>query len=163
MKRTLLNVGAILAAFLIGLAINNACADSLENMSDSELRDLVTQLQKEVNNLKQKVAELEGRFNNSGGSTPSLSYGFDVDGLHFNNAGVVENPIDYYKTSGYTISNGVRTESAPTSTQYEYDSKGRLLRYGTVTYSYSGKTVTWTSLYKAENYESSSTYEYHYK
>ena len=60
MKRTLLNLGAILVAFIIGLAINNACADSLENMSDTELRKLVAQLQQEVNSLKSRVAELEG-------------------------------------------------------------------------------------------------------
>ena len=65
MKRTLLNLGAILAAFLIGLAINNACADSLENMSDTELRKLVAQLQQELNSLKERVAQLEKSNGNS--------------------------------------------------------------------------------------------------
>lgn len=45
MKRTVVNLGAILVAFIVGVAINNACADSLDNMSDTELRKLVSQLQ----------------------------------------------------------------------------------------------------------------------
>ena len=93
MKKTILNVGAILAAFLIGLAINNACADSLENMSDSELRNLVSQLQKEVTALKQRVSELEGKVGSGGSTSPSLTAGFDVDGLHFSNSGCVEQRI----------------------------------------------------------------------
>ena len=62
MKRTVLNFGAILVAFIIGIAINNACADSLEKMSDSEVRNLVARLQEEVNSLKSRVAELEGKI-----------------------------------------------------------------------------------------------------
>ena len=163
MKRTLLNFGAILAAFLIGLAINNACADSLENMSDSELRNLVAQLQKELNNLKQKVVELEGRVNNSGGSTPSLSYGFDVDGLHFNNAGHVEQRIERSGVDGYSYSiiDGKKTET--TSQQggytYSYDNKGRLAKQVlsssttelSLTYTYSGKSVTQETLTQYKN------------
>ena len=166
MKRTLLNLGAILAAFLIGLAINNACADSLENMSDSELRNLVAQLQKEVNNLKQKVAELEGKVNNSGSSnpsTPSITYGFDVDGLHFDNAGYVEEKIDRsgYDSYSYYIIDGKKTETSSTTDgmRYEYDEYGRMTKYvqdsgsaeTTMTYTYSGKTRTLETFTKYEN------------
>ena len=52
MKKTILNFGAIVTAFIIGLAINNACADNLGQASDSELRNLVSKLQQEVNTLK---------------------------------------------------------------------------------------------------------------
>lgn len=163
MKKTILNVGAIMAAFLIGLAINNACADSLENMSDSELRNLVSQLQREVNALKQRVSELEGKVSGGGSTSPSLTAGFDVDGLHFNNAGYVEQRI---KKSGvdpysYYIIDGEKTES--TSEQvgyvYTYDSQGRLSKQAmstssselTLSYSYSGISVTTETITKYKN------------
>lgn len=164
MKKTIVNVGAILVAFCIGLAINNACADSLEKMSDSELRNLVLQLQQEVNSLKQRVAELEGKISSSGGGNSTVTAsGFDVDGLHFDNAGFVENPIDYIVQNGYTIVNGVRTEDPTQTVQYSYDSRGRLINQGGATYSYSGKVVTLETSGKADSYESKTTIEYHYK
>lgn len=163
MKKTILNVGAILAAFLIGLAINNACADSLENMSDSELRNLVSQLQKEVTALKQRVSELEGKIGSGGSTSPSLTVGFDVDGLHFDNSGYVEQRI---KQSGlepysYYIIDGKKTET--TSQQggytYTYDSYGRLSKQVlnsssselTLSYSYSGKSMTLETITKYKN------------
>ncbi len=164
MKKTFVNIGAVIVAFCIGLAINSACADSLEKMSDSELRNLVSQLQQEVNNLKQRVAELEGKISNGGsGNTSSSTTGFDVDGLHFDNAGFVENPIDYIVQNSYSIVNGVRTDTPTQTLRYEYDSKGRLISQGQATYSYSGKVVTWQTSAKTDNYESATTYEYHYK
>ena len=164
MKKTIVNIGAILVAFCIGLAINSACADSLEKMSDSELRNLVSQLQQEVNSLKQRVADLEGKLGNGGGGSSAVTAsGFDVDGLHFDNAGFVENPIDYIVQNSYTIVNGVRTETPTQTIQYSYDGKGRLINQGQATYSYSGKVVTWETSAKTDSYESKTTYEYHYK
>ena len=140
MKRTLVNVGAILAAFLIGLAINNACADSLENMSDTELRKLVAQLQQEVNSLKERVAKLEKASGSSSGV--ATSGGFTVDGIYFNNAGFPESKVDYYEFSGYMLINGSRTEMTPSTTRYEYDSYGRLTKQGATKFEYSNKTYS---------------------
>ena len=144
MKKTVLNIGAIIIAFIIGLTINGACAGSLDNMTDTELRKLVAQLQQEVNSLKQQVAQLENQVSGFENSL-SLSLkttGFDVDGIHFNNSGFPESKIDYGETNGYIISDGVRTEFTPTVTKYEYDTSGRVVKKGQSTYSYSGKTYT---------------------
>lgn len=182
MKRTVLNLGAILVAFIIGIAINNACADSLEKMSDSELRNLVARLQEEVNSLKSRVAELEGKVgNNSGTNISTGDYAFEVDGIHFSMSGGYCDPIDYYEYGGsYQIINGVRSEVTPGGTIVRniYDSYGRFL--GTksenstyvseVQYSYSNKTVTYKSLttYKDPKSngglsESGTSYVYHLK
>ena len=151
MKRSLINLGAIIVAFIIGVAINNSCADSLENMSDKELRKLVLQLQEEIKSLKSRVAKLEGKTGSSSSSGSSIGggYAFVVDGIHFNMDGTYCDPEDYAETvSSYTIINGVRidsTYSAPNRISYIYDSYGRLT--GTIRdnykqrYSYSNKTV----------------------
>lgn len=44
MKKTIVNLGLMLVVFAIGITINNACASSLDNMSDSELRSLVVKM-----------------------------------------------------------------------------------------------------------------------
>ena len=155
MKRTVLNLGAILIAFIIGIAINNACADSLEKMSDSELRNLVARLQDEVNSLKNRVAELEGKVGNiSNSSVPAGSaYAFEVDGIHFSMSGSYCDPIDYYENvSSYQIVGGVRTDiNTPSQRmQFTYDSYGRIASYSqnsetmeyVANYTYSNKVVT---------------------
>lgn len=155
MKRTAINLGAILVAFIIGIAINNACADNLEKMTDTELRKLVSQLQQEVNSLKSRVAELEVQINsnsNSGSSTGG-TYAFEVDGMHFTMGGGYCDPMDYYESiGGYQIINGQRTEypEGNYKVAYTYDSKGRIASttqdMSTTTnvnlYSYSNKTIT---------------------
>lgn len=155
MKRTLLNLGAILVAFIIGLAINNACADSLEKMSDSELRNLVARLQDEVNSLKNRVAELEGKISSSSGSGSSIggAYAFEVDGIHYNMDGTRADPLDYYEmVESYQIVNGKRTDTTPSDYKiaYTYDSKGRIASVTTDMssytsvgqYTYSNKSIT---------------------
>ena len=158
MKKTILNLGAIMIAFFIGVAINNACAGSIDNMSDSELRSLVSQLQKEVNSLKDRVAELENKIGGNSGrgnSSSTTSGEFEVNGIHFSRGGHHSDPVDYsdygdcYQIQGdgqkiSTISN--------TKTVYSYDSYGRIIsqktEYPTYTqetsYSYSNKTVKMT-------------------
>ena len=140
MKRTLFNLGAIAMAFIIGLTINNACADSLGQTSDSELRNLVTQLQQEVKSLKQRVAELESKLGSSSGSPSSTGSGFDVDGIHFSKAGFPEDKIDRIVGSSYYINNGQRTDNETTTTYYEYDYKGRVQRANSQVYTYSDKS-----------------------
>jgi hypothetical protein len=147
MKKTILNLGAILLAFAIGVSINNACADSIDNMNDSELRKLVAELQQEVNDLKERVAALE-RNNDTGGE-------FVVDGMHFGRDGNCTDPVDYYGYSSsddYEIIDGVRVSpnSHDASYHYTYDSYGRIEsfwndkteRFEKTTYSYSNKTIT---------------------
>lgn len=66
MKKTIINLGLVLVAFALGVSINNACSKSIEDMTDSELRQLVIELQNQVNELKSKVAKLESSAANSG-------------------------------------------------------------------------------------------------
>lgn len=143
MKRTILNLGAIVMAFVIGLAINNACADNLGQLSDSELRSLVSQLQQEVNSLKQKVAELESKLNGSGGSPSSSDGGFVVDGIHFGRNGFPDDKIKQIVTTGYYIIDGKRTDSEPSTSIYEYDTKGRICRQAGYAITYSDKSYTY--------------------
>ena len=62
MKKFSVNLGVIIISFAIGLAINSACADSLESSTSSvdnldlkEFKTLVANLQKEVTNLKDNL------------------------------------------------------------------------------------------------------------
>ena len=171
MKRTVLNLGAILVAFIIGIAINNACADSLEKMSDSELRNLVARLQDEVNALKQKVSQLE---TNTGGE--SACGFFIVDGLRYSASGTpIFNNVKHYSTKTTTVVNGqtTTTETYYDGAETKYDSKGRLISSisrGTdydqeTTYVYNGKKVTNTTktTYKTMDYVSTVVYEYEYE
>lgn len=168
MKRTLLNLGAILVAFIIGLAINNACADSLENMSDSELRKLVAQLQQEINSLKSRVADLEGKVGSNSGGSASVSAGmFNVDGLWFLPSGSVCSRVKSSKGTTkqtYLGTGETTTTNTFTTMSSSVDSQGRLIRcdytlpegyeYYYQTYSYQGKVVKSTTSYKTTYYES---------
>ena len=157
MKKAVLNIGAIVIAFIIGLAINNACAGDLDNMSDTELRNLVSKLQQEVNNLKSKVAELESKIGNtSSSSSGSDGASFVVDGACYSKDGNRIDPIDYYESNNhYSITNGVKTTdgSSAFKVKYSYDSNGRVSKSVTersssvleINYSHSGKTSTYTS------------------
>ncbi|MBR3407004.1 MAG: hypothetical protein IKG92_08910 [Bacteroidales bacterium] len=100
MKKFIINLGAVAAAFIIGLAINSACAKH-DSKSDPA--------------------------GDGGGTTPVVTSPFKViDGLTFGPDGKVYNKlvsvtyefdIDYYRTNYYT-----RTE------KYNYDDKGRLIK-----------------------------------
>ena len=157
-------------AFIIGVTINNACASKIDNMSDSELRNLVSQLQQEVNSLKERVAELENKLGGSSGrnsGNTTANGGFEVDGIHFNSSGSSDSPYDYveYYVESYQILNGVRQEGTQSSsrlnTKYNYDSKGRItstentylspsttVKSSITQYTYSNKTITTTTTTK---------------
>ena len=171
MKRTVLNLGAILIAFIIGIAINNACADSLEKMSDSELRNLVARLQDEVNALKQKVSQLEA----SSGGTNESGF-FIVDGLRFSAEGTVAyNHTKKYTVKTTTVNNGVTTttETVYNDAETKYDNYGRLVFSKLIstdydletTYSYNGKHVTYTYVctYKNSDLKVTHLYDYDYE
>ena len=176
MKKTILNLGTVLLAFILGLAINNACADNLDSLTDTELRKLVSQLQQEINSLKTRVTELEGRISSS--SNPSSpndrAYAFKVDGIHYDMNGTFSDPIDYYELSdSYSITGGVRTDTPGTNYKYSYtyDSNGRissiLLDASTylqeTQYSYSNNMVTYTYKTTYKNPVSAGTSESGYK
>lgn len=171
MKRTVLNLGAILIAFIIGIAINNACADSLEKMSDSELRNLVARLQEEVNSLKKKVSQLEA---NSGDD--NVGGFFIVDGVRFCATGTpAYNNTKSYSMKQTVVNNGqtTTTELSFNGAETKYDTKGRLVSSisratdydSETTYVYNGKKVTNTTkmTYKTMDYVSTVVYEYEYE
>lgn len=158
MKQTLLNLGVICVAFIIGLSINNACADSLdkssddmenstnnlENVPEGELIKLISQLQQKVDALEQRISQLEKQADNSNEVPVISDGGFVVDGIHFGRSGFPDEIIDYVESKTYRIVNGVATDINTGRLEYEYDSKGRIFKYGDYTISYSGRTYTYT-------------------
>ena len=151
-----------MVAFALGLAINQACAGSLDTMSDSELRSLVANLQEEVKALKEEVAELKNKISSSGIS--SQSSGFDVDQLHFNNQGVVEMKSKHHSVESKMVySTGDIASDNSYEYDCEYDSYGRLSGYEynpnidsriEVKYTYSGNAVTITQISSSSTFTS---------
>ena len=155
MKKTIFNLAAICLAFAAGLAINNACADPIESMSDNELRRLVVQLQDEIESLKKEVSDLKGKINGGGSSSTDCGE-FYVDGLYFNRHGGCSSKTDrteYY----FDDSQGYKATQAYS---YERDDYGRVskIQYKMITntngventqisntyYSYDGKKISST-------------------
>lgn len=172
-----MNLGAILVAFIIGIAINNACAEEFDNMSDTELRQLVARLQQEVNSLKNRVAELESKIGSTS-SSPLISENngdrgiFVVDGMHFSEDGFIKiflNKEKLHRTTTRTTVNGETTETVST-TDYsthsrQYDSNGRIIHerweddnfIHDTAYSYGHKTYTITQNATAKNMDYKTT------
>lgn len=154
MKKTIVNLGLMLVAFAIGITINNACAGSLENMSDSELRSLVVKMQQDIKALQSEVSDLKSqlaKLSSFGGSGSGIGqYGFVVDGIHFNPNGMADDKIDYY-----TYKTDVSYDSMPqnnSSSEYEYhysrDSKGRVIGASYDTYTTTNGNKVKTGSYK---------------
>lgn len=164
MKKTFFNLAAICFAFAVGLAINNACADPIESMTDTELRRLVIQLQDEIEYLKKEVSDLKEKIN-GGGSSSTECEEFYVDGLYFDRSGNCSSIL-----SGTVWHNDVN--NTKTTQNYERDEFGRIIKVSgnssflvdgvetnttsEVICSYSGKQVTMT-------YDTGMTYIYQYK
>lgn len=162
MKKFAFNTFAICIAFVTGLAINNACADPVENMTDSELRRLVVQLQSEIENLKNEISLLKDKIYNNSSQEPSSCGEFQVDGLYFDRNGFctsIINQIEYQYES-------LNQKNALT---YERDKYGRVSKATSTTtledgttninvdyYSYNGKNLIITN--KTNN--STITYKY---
>lgn len=128
MKKVVFNFGLVLVAFIIGLAINQACADSFESMSDGEIKSLVSKLQQDVITLRNEVSELRSELSsikNQGPSTSPSSDLFDVDDLTFHKDGNVANRCLSAVTSARYIYPD-RIVTIDGHTEYEYDSYGRL-------------------------------------
>lgn len=133
MKKTIFNLAAICLAFAAGLAINNACADPIESMTDNELRRLVVQLQDEIKSLKKEVSDLKGKIS-GGGSSSSDCGEFCVDGLYYDRNGNCTSIIDrteYHFYDSYMQSKSIQTYS------YERDDFGRVSKI-----QYAATTIT---------------------
>ncbi|WP_288351864.1 hypothetical protein [uncultured Alistipes sp.] len=144
MKYNLLKSIAVIAAFLVGVAINHSCGESMTDDSVpptmEEMWNIVRSLRTEVSTLKEQVAQLNAEVaalkSTGGGSSGNSDCGeFFVDGLYFSRNGIVSSK---YKR-------GI------THDEYSYyDEHGRIIRtenhsngYSIITtYEYSGKTVT---------------------
>lgn len=140
MKRAFINLGLVLVAFAIGVSINNACSKSIEDMSDSDLRSLVIELQRQVNELKGKVAILEEKVvkleagTGEGGSGEGLggfNGGFYVGKVPFFPSGipVLQYAIDETTTEviSYNKLTGKNDYHYITKSQAQKDSQGRFL------------------------------------
>jgi len=129
MKRTFINLGLVLVAFAIGVSIHNACSKSIEDMSDSELRNLVLELQSQVNELKEKVAKLEA---GTGGEFGGFNGGFYVGKVPFFPSGTpdLQYAIDGTTTEviSYNKLTGKNDYHYITRSQAQKDSQGRLPR-----------------------------------
>lgn len=131
MNKYILNLGAIIVAFALGLAINQACADSSDTTSDIELRNLVSNLQREVNSLKSEVADLKSQIaemknNNSSSAGSSNSGEFVVGELTYGRDGLPINRLTKQLSQAvYKDFKGNITSESSTSTVYIFDSYGR--------------------------------------
>ena len=157
MKRNILKSIAVVAAFLIGVAINHSCGESLTDDTGSSstmeemwavvrsLRTEISTLKAEILSLKEQVAQLKievaalksssgsgGSQGNVGGSESNSDCGeFFVDGLYFYRNGIVSSK---YKRIGEQV--------------FYYDNQGRVSRAeshtndssSVTTYEYFGKT-----------------------
>lgn len=167
MKYSLLKSIAVIAAFLVGVAINHSCGESMTDdlvpSTMEEMWSIVRSLRTEVSTLKEQVAQLNAEVaalkstggsgssqGNAGGSGNNSDCGeFFVDGLYFSRA-------------GYVISNLKQSITDTNTCDYYYDAQGRLIRteshsngYSIITtYEYSGKTEirTATTTYDSTTY-----------
>ena len=128
MKRTIINLGLVLVAFAIGVSIENACSKSIMDMSDSDLRNLVLELQGQVNELKEKVAKLEG---GTDGGLGGFNGGFYVGRVPFFPSGSPDVQYASNSTSeviSYNKLTGKNDYHYITKSQTQKDSQGRLLK-----------------------------------
>lgn len=161
MKRGVLKTVAVIAAFFIGVSINQSCGESDPSGTPSAevMWNTVQALTSEVAQLKQEVAALKAGGNGSGGGSGEGS-GVEtlVDGLYISRSGFVASKIKeqiYYESDGkvsQTVSN-------------TYDEHGRIKTYKslsdtwiiTAEYNYSGKEVTYTSTMESTDTKIGST------
>ncbi|MBQ3993078.1 MAG: hypothetical protein II645_07990 [Bacteroidaceae bacterium] len=183
--KKVVNLVAVVTAFVVGLAIHTACAESIENMTNTELQGLVASLQQDVKKLTGRVETLEKELKNykSGTSNSaqlekevenlqqriallertsgtSSAFGFDADGLKFFPDGSVCSPRNNAESSPqFYIRDGKREESGGSSKiDYQYDSKGRISKVTTTTDTYQS-VETYTYNGKIVNMELKTTYK----
>lgn len=148
MKYTPITIAAVFVSFVLGLAINHACADSRDMLPDSDLQSIVKQLQSDVNKLKNEIEYIKSSLPSDGTSSS-----YKIDGLYFDQAGFIESKINHVETQKTTKQINGEVSNEKYVTLYEYDSKGRVSKwsYSTSDVSsnticvYEGKTVTTTT------------------
>ena len=128
MKYNLLKSIAVIAAFLVGVAINHSCGESTTDDSVpptmEEMWNIVRSLRTEVSTLKEQVAQLNAEVaalkSTGGGSSGNSDCGeFFVDGLYFSRNGRVLSR----EKQNFADDGSSRTE-------YYYDNQGRITKYG---------------------------------
>lgn len=147
MKYTPITIAAVFVSFVLGLAINHACADSRDMRPDSDLQSIVKQLQSDVNKLKNEIEDIKSSLPSDGTSSS-----YKVDGLYFDQTGFVKSKINHAETQRTTKQVNGEVSNEKYVTLYEYDSKGRVSKYSysssdyssSIIYVYDGKTVTTT-------------------
>ena len=86
MKRFAFKFISVIAAFLIGVSINNSCGESPMD-EDSSIYNSIRALQNEVTNLKQEIERLDSELAalqaSGGGSQGGASSEKYIDGLYF--------------------------------------------------------------------------------
>lgn len=143
MNRNVLKSVAVVAAFLVGVSINDSCGDSPYGGDTAELWSSVRSLTEEVaelrtenKDLRDEIARLKKEVADLGNGEGNTSGEFLVDGLYFDRNG--------------QVSSKPKKSSGDPSTEYRYDDQGRektRIYYAkgyttTYGYSYSGKNVT---------------------
>lgn len=159
MKRFAFKFISVIAAFFIGVSINNSCGESPMD-EDSSIYNSIRALQNEVTNLKQEIKRLDSEIaalqSSSGGTQSNTACSEKyIDGLYFWH-GVVVGQIKHCATNGYEYTN-----------EYTYDNYGRIISCITtstlmgntttskVSYEYSGKKVI-TTVWDSKNPDTTS-------
>ena len=147
MNRNVLKSVAEVAAFLVGVSINDSCGDSPYGGDTAELWSSVRSLTEEVaelrtenKDLRDEIARLKKEVADLGNGEGNTSGEFLVDGLYFDRNGQVSSKPK--RQTG--------DESGFSLVEYRYDNQGRektRIYYAkgyttTYGYSYSGKNVT---------------------
>lgn len=147
MNRNVLKSVAVVAAFLVGVSINDSCGDSPYGGDTAELwssvRSLteeVAELRKENTDLRDEIARLKKEVADLGNGEGNTSGEFLVDGLYFNRGGWVNSKMkrETGDGSGFSLIEYRYDDQGRKKTQIYY-AKGQTITYE---YSYSGKNVT---------------------
>lgn len=160
-KSKILKTVSVIAAFIIGISVNNSCGESDDtgNPSTYELWQTIHTLSAEISHLKNDIQQLRTEVENikqPGGSDHGEIL---IDGLYFSRSGFVKSkPKKSYDLQSQNMQ----------STEYVYDSKGHLKTIishnngstTTTSFEYSGKTRTETTntIYDPAYYPNSQNY-----
>lgn len=120
MKNKSFQTIAVLLAFLIGVAINNSCGDSIQSANDMSITYLSNQvkaMQTEIEQLKTETNQLKQEISQ-----------FQVNGLWFYRNGAVASKPKEWSSKSSDIFNTCVTGT------YKYDEYGRMIESTDITY-----------------------------